>query len=323
MKTRVRCCLRVSAAIVLAHLTFAMSVQSAHAYSTWSGCADCHGSFAEGTYVSSTDGTSWGDNLMDGHSAFMGSGTCNVCHQPPSGTPRGQVFIGLSAGISGYSPISCLGCHGRAADASPSSCVSATPGTIDTANCGMGTGLRLHHANAGVEECADCHTDGAPVGENNLPPYYFAPDSAHPNKPVNACNTAVMPGNEDKYGLYGLDNDGDDVYDQDDADCEVAQACGDGITSAEEDCDDGDTIWTQGEYCDAGCAALACGDTNNSGSITSADALFALRAAVKTKVCDLAVCDVNKNGSVGASDALAILRKAVGGTLSLVCPAPI
>lgn len=324
MKSGVRHCLRVSGTITLAYLSFAMGVQSAHAYSTWSeGCIGCHGDFAEGTYVSSTDGTSWGDNLMDGHTAFMGSGTCNVCHQPPSGTPFGTVYIGLSAGTSDYSPISCLGCHGRAEDASTDWCVSGNPGTIDPADCGMGAGLRLRHTNAGIDDCADCHTDGTPVGENVLPPYYFTPDTAHPNKPIDPCNAAAAPGNENKYGLFGLDNDGDGVADQDDADCEVSVACGDGITSGEEDCDDGDTNWTQGEYCNAECRALACGDTNDSGTITASDALFALQSAVSAKVCDLAVCDVNNSGSVTASDALAILTKAVGGAVTLGCPAPI
>ena len=71
----------------------------AHAYDTWSnGCVNCHGDFNSGTYVSQTDGTSWGTNLMQGHINFMGSGACSICHQPPSGTPRSPVYIGLSAG---------------------------------------------------------------------------------------------------------------------------------------------------------------------------------------------------------------------------------
>ncbi len=321
MKTNLENCLRIGAAVVVAHLAFATWVPSAHAYATWSGCAGCHGDFSSGTYVSDSDGTSWGTNLMTGHSAFMGSGTCNVCHQPPAGTPRSPVYIGRSAGISGYSPVSCLGCHGRAADAT-GACVTGNSTTIDPANCGMGVGLRLHHANAGIGDCADCHSDGAPAGEDEKPPYYFTPDSAHASKPVDPCNAAASPGNENKFGLFGLDNDGDGVYDQDDADCQVAVACGDGITAAGETCDDGDTTWAPGEYCDATCNALACGDPNDSGTVTATDALFALQSAVSAKVCDLTVCDVNANGSVAASDALAILKKAVGGAVTLSCPAP-
>lgn len=321
MTTKLQSCTRLTTAFAVAHLSFAMWASSAHAYATWTdGCVGCHGDFASGTYISDTDGTSWGTDLMSGHSAFMGSGTCNVCHQPPSGTPLTPVFIGLSAGISGYSPISCLGCHGRDADAG-GECVSGNPAVIDAENCGMGSGLRFHHAEAGIDDCADCHSDVAPAGEDAMPAYYFTPDTAHPNKPVDACNAVAPPGNENKFGLFGLDNDGDGLYDQDDPDCESATVCGDGSTSAGEDCDDGDTDWTQGEACDAGCHAVDCGDTNNSSTLTASDALFALKAAVGAAQCDLAVCDANGNAAVAASDALLILKKAVGGAVSLMCPA--
>ena len=201
-------------------LLMALWAPKAHAYATWSdGCIGCHGDFNSGTYVSASDGTSWGTNLMAGHSAFMGSGTCNVCHQPPSGTPRTPVYISLSAGITGYSPISCLGCHGRLEDAQGAgACVEGDPTTINTANCGAGAGLRLHHQNAGISDCTGCHSDPTPVGENVLPPYYFV-DAARPNKPLDPCNAATAPANENKYGTTGLDNDGDGLYDGADPDC--------------------------------------------------------------------------------------------------------
>lgn len=100
-----------------------------------------------------------------------------------------------------------------------------------------------------------------------------------------------------------------------------ADVCGDGVTTSEEDCDDGDTNWQQGESCNAECHALDCGDPNDSGTRTAGDALFALRSAVGVTTCDLSVCDASGNGTVAASDALLILRKAVGGSVTLACPA--
>jgi len=260
MKTRLQSCIGVAAAVVVAQLACILWASSAHAYPTWSdGCVNCHGDFNSGTYISQRDGTSWGASLMSGHVGFMGSGTCNVCHQPTTGLPRFPVYIGISAGISGYSPISCLGCHGRADDAS-GSCVNGDTATINPANCGMGAGLRAHHAVAGVGGCADCHTDVTPVGENAFPTYYFTPDTAHPNKPVNPCNAAASPGNENKFGLAGLDNDGDGLYDQNDPDCqttpEAGAACFDGIDN------DGDGAI---DCADSGCNGATGGTVTNCG----------------------------------------------------------
>lgn len=97
------------------------------------------------------------------------------------------------------------------------------------------------------------------------------------------------------------------------------EVCGDGTTTSGEECDDGDTLWEQGQACNGACAAVECGDANDSGTFTASDALFALRAGVGAVVCDLSVCDAGGNGSVAASDALLILRKAVGGPVDLNC----
>ena len=220
--------LRITAAAIAALVSCAIWAPQVHAYPTWSdgagnGCIACHGDFNSGTYVSNHDATSWGTNLMQGHINFMGSGACNICHQPPGGTPRTPVYIGLSAGISPlYPQIACLGCHGRSNDAT-GNCVDGNTATINPANCGMGTGLRLHHANSGVSECAGCHADAVPVGENAQPAYYFS-DASRPSKPIDPCNLAPSPGNENKFGLTGLDNDGDLTYDQADPDCSSATA---------------------------------------------------------------------------------------------------
>jgi len=320
MKRRLRHSIVVTTAVIVADLAMVVWVPSVHAYSTWSGCKPCHGDFSSDTYISLADGTQWNTDLMSGHLGFLGSGTCNVCHQNTDQTP---VKIALSDGIAGYSPISCLGCHGRAADAAGAdACSAGNPAFIDPANCGMGAGLRSHHATAGIDVCADCHGTPSPVGENVAPPYYFTPDAAHPDKPIDSCNAAPPPGNENKFGPTGLDNDGDGLYDQEDPDCPAAGVCGNNVVDAGEDCDDGNTTFVFGEFCGPDCLRVPCGKpTNSTGDLPKAsDALFTLRSAVGLFSCDLRVCDGDNSGVVTASDALRILRVAVGQPVTLDCP---
>jgi hypothetical protein len=58
---------------------------------------------------------------------------------------------------------------------------------------------------------------------------------------------------------------------------------------------------------------------NDSGTLTTSDALLALRTSVGSFECSNFVCDVNGNGSVTSSDALLLLRKSVGQNVALVC----
>jgi len=191
------------------------AVPQAGAYEQWSTnggssptgyCSDCHGDFNSGTYTSNKDGTSWGNTLMNGHSNFIGSGSCNVCHWG-TGDNRFPVFLNSSLGTTGFDPISCVGCHGRDEDLN---------------NGQIGAGLRQHHWNAGVQECAECHDDADPsvfttVGEDVQPRYYKTDVTSRPNMPTNPCD--IPPGNEAKFGPTGLDNDGDLLDDGDDSDC--------------------------------------------------------------------------------------------------------
>jgi uncharacterized repeat protein (TIGR03806 family) len=66
---------------------------------------------------------------------------------------------------------------------------------------------------------------------------------------------------------------------------------------------------------------VVCGDSAAPwDSVSSADALAGLRAAVAIDYCAACLCDVNSDGTIGASDALRVLRYAVGNPQSLICP---
>jgi hypothetical protein len=97
--------------------------------------------------------------------------------------------------------------------------------------------------------------------------------------------------------------------------------CGDGNIDSPEECDDGDAVFKQGEYCDAECTLVPCGKpTNSSGGPKSSDALFILKTAVNLVDCDLSVCDVNHSNSITTADALLTLRAAVALPVNLNCP---
>ena len=203
MKKRLTTCLTL-----VALLTFAILVSSAGAYDDYGGCSGCHGAFT-GTapYVSNHDGVAWKNpttnanlNLHDGHrnymlgnASFSSSGTCNICHM---GTARTPVYLNASnGGVAGFPAMGCAGCHN-------------------------GDGLRDHHVNSGADSCYDCHDPGSPSPENVPPPYYFTPDTAHPNKPTDPCNAN---GSESRVALAaGQDNDGNLLYDAADPACVVA-----------------------------------------------------------------------------------------------------
>ncbi len=98
--------------------------------------------------------------------------------------------------------------------------------------------------------------------------------------------------------------------------------CGNGAIDPGEECDDGDTDFTTGEYCAEDCTAVPCGKPTNgpTPNPTTTDALFALGSAVGPRTCDLRVCDVNDSGTLSTTDALIILKKAVGQSIELTCP---
>jgi len=208
--------------VLLAMIAILMTgTSAAWAYETYStsadrnsgNCADCHGNFRTSPYISASDGANWGDDLHDVHRNDMLDGDCSTCH---AASGRYPVSLESSAGGSGLSPISCVGCHGREQDIGNDS--------------GRGAGLRQHHTRAGESDCTDCHSDAilanyTPVDENILPNYYANPGNNHPAMPTNSCNPAATTFVENFAGTtLGLDNDGDSVagsnYDMADPDCE-------------------------------------------------------------------------------------------------------
>jgi hypothetical protein len=73
---------------------------------------------------------------------------------------------------------------------------------------------------AGVVTCLGCHADAdpaafTPVDEDVLPPYYSNSDASHPAIPGDPCNLDADGFPEDYAATtLGLDNDGDDLYDE-------------------------------------------------------------------------------------------------------------
>jgi hypothetical protein len=179
----------------------------AFAYPDYDGCKDCHGDFEENNYVSKSDGSQWGESLMDGHETFVGN-KCDACHKDGS---KGSVYLNFS--IDSTLSKSCVGCHGRQQDVN-GSCVGGNGMQVE---CGGGAGLRrMHEMNIGSGTCNSCHSgDPVPVGED-INPFNYDKSGV---QMMNACDA---DGSESRYGSTGLDNDGDGPRDGNDSDCQQA-----------------------------------------------------------------------------------------------------
>ncbi len=261
--------------------------ERASAFMTWSAdnttntgnCAGCHGDFQANGYVSQQDGTPWNDSLMDGHGngpAGMGI-ACTVCHTAGFGAVMLNPDPATGAG-------GCVSCHGRAEDG------------LDN----IGAGLRAHHAANGVTVCAGCHADPAVlVGEDVLPPRY--------------SSLGWDPCADAQFGPTGLDNDGDNLYDDSDCgpidlcagnSCDDGNACngtetcdpadGSCILGTDLVCDDGD-VCNGTETCDptTGCQGgtpLLCDDGDACNGVETCDATTGCQGGTALDCDDLSPC---------------------------------
>jgi hypothetical protein len=138
---------------------------------------------------------------------------CEACHLDGSNPTPGVIMT--QSGSPAF-PMSCNGCHGRAEPNAGGSVTAA--------------GLRRHHWNAGVP-CTPCHADSEPsqgfdpAGEQVLPPNYAALD-------IEPCNRTPDFLEDFAGSALGLDNDGDDAYDEADPDCARRRRCGLGFELA-------------------------------------------------------------------------------------------
>ncbi len=102
----------------------------------------------------------------------------------------------------------------------------------------------------------------------------------------------------------------------------LSVTCGNGFLEDLESCDDGDNLYQYGDYCNATCRSVACGDTDDSGLVNILDAQYVLHAAVGNVACTDEICDVTGNAAVNSTDALRVLMRSVGLFAEFNCPAP-
>lgn len=167
-------------------------------------CAGCHGDFMDGFSPKGTVFPFDSKHAMHRASSAMNT-KCDLCHYDGDDN-NPDVNFSDSDGFGGAPGFGCLGCHGR-----------------DYGDAVKGVGLREHHRNVGVASCgaSSCHQDDPePLPENIAPPYYGSFDT----KAWDQCNRAPTFGENfslDEDNTFGLDNDGDTLYDEDDPDCDV------------------------------------------------------------------------------------------------------
>jgi hypothetical protein len=192
------------AAAALWVVLIGVSVQSARGYPRYRQnenggyCVECHGHFIDDT---SPQGTQFpGQGKMGMHMNTMGT-DCFLCHDVLGEVPD----LDVSAGTADNPGVGCNGCHGRDYGG----------------NLGhSAVGLRRHHYMNNVTNCLDCGhaSDPMPLPENVMPLYYGTPDTLV----TDPCNLPGLFGENFSADLdnhRGQDNDGDNLYDEDDPDC--------------------------------------------------------------------------------------------------------
>jgi hypothetical protein len=174
----------------------------------WWGCeeAGCHEDFSNHVGFQGRIFPNGGKHGMHRNPDAMNT-ECTLCHTTYGDNP--STFS--SAGTATTPGYGCAGCHGR-----------DYGGDVGV----RGIGLRVRHFNAGIEVCSYCHElwDVEPLPENVPPPYHGSYDT----RAWDSCNQAPWYG--ENFSLetdthFGLDNDGDGLYDTDDPDCAEADPC--------------------------------------------------------------------------------------------------
>jgi len=168
---------------------------AARAYNRYNdGCQNCHQEFTNDFTVKPNN--VWPDSKHNVHRNQMLDSECGACHLNGDGR---NPYTWQSDGSNDLPGLGCIGCHGR-----------DYGGNIGVS----GIGLRSHHESAGVFICGMCHDDPAVLYQEKVSPEYYGLPTVNINEPCNSDGSE----NWTSDGL-GLDNDGDDVYDMDDSDC--------------------------------------------------------------------------------------------------------
>ncbi len=163
------------------------------------GCNICHGAFSGPMSPTGTVFPGDSKHIMHRGSSYMDT-SCSLCH---SEGDDHNPYTGSSAGTANNPGVGCTGCHGR-----------DYGGAIGNS----GVGLRAHHFTNGVDVCFSCHgNEPQPLPENVAPTYYGTPDT----NVDDPCNSDPLYLENWSIGdTRGLDNDGDNLYDGDDPDCD-------------------------------------------------------------------------------------------------------
>ncbi|MHC4415764.1 MAG: hypothetical protein ACYS0G_10810 [Planctomycetota bacterium] len=168
-------------------------------------CVTCHGQFNDDTSPQGTQFPNGGKHNMHRASSYMNT-ECTLCHIQVGDNP----LTNDSTGTPDTPGLGCIGCHGR-----------------DYPGIGVrGAGLRLHHFNNNVTLCLECKVhmnDPVPLPEDVNPLYYGSVDT-NVDDSCNAPPDLLENWSDDVDNTRGLDNDGDNDYDQDDSDC-AADPC--------------------------------------------------------------------------------------------------
>lgn len=206
--------LPVRCQVVLSLLWLAVSVNAFESYHDPSQndagyCSQCHPGFLGGRSDPLHELHAGGDDPM--------TVNCDLCH---SGSGRDNPLT-LWSSADNDNGLGCMGCHGRDYGETVGSNYRDFP--IAGKHKNSGRGLRRHHASSGVMLCAFCHPDAVPYPENVMNPglgntlhYYFRDDVSLGQKRIDTCINEDTANDADG---FGLDNDGDGLYDRNDPDC--------------------------------------------------------------------------------------------------------